>query len=178
MTTTSTTTSSVSAFAYAMAFWFRHEGGYSNKPKDPGGETKFGISKKSYPKENIPGMTRARAVFLLRRDYWLPNRCDKLPPLTARVVFDFAANSVAREVRKHLQHEVGAKPDGKIGARTLASVRAYVARQSDCELARAMIRRRVRRFTWRIQKGKSPIDFLGGWMLRCLDLNTAIHEEI
>lgn len=177
MTTTSTTTSTVSAFAFAMAFWFRHEGEYSNNPKDPGGETNLGISKRSYPKENIRGMTRARAVTLLRRDYWLPNRCDVLPPLTARVVFDFAANSVAREVRKHLQREVGAVPDGKIGPRTLASVRRYVGLHGDLELAKAMIRRRVRRFTRRIQNGKSSIDFLGGWMLRCLDLNSAIHEE-
>tara|TARA_Y100001951_G_C11296045_1_gene275706 strand:+ start:4160 stop:4333 length:174 start_codon:yes stop_codon:yes gene_type:complete len=38
------------------------EGGYVNDPRDPGGETRFGISKRSYPREDIRGMTRERAA--------------------------------------------------------------------------------------------------------------------
>jgi lysozyme family protein len=35
-----------------------HEGGYVNDPKDPGGETKFGISKRQYPTLDIARSSR------------------------------------------------------------------------------------------------------------------------
>lgn len=38
------------------------EGGYVNNPLDPGGETKFGISKRSYPTLDIAALTRERAA--------------------------------------------------------------------------------------------------------------------
>ncbi len=40
-----------------------HEGGYVNNPSDPGGETKFGISRRAYPSEMI-----RRTVELIRED--------------------------------------------------------------------------------------------------------------
>jgi len=48
-----------------------HEGGakYTEDPKDPGGGTKFGISKKRYPRENIRKLTREQAVKLYKKDY-------------------------------------------------------------------------------------------------------------
>ena len=36
-------------FATAVAFVLQHEGGYVHNPADPGGETKFGISKRAHP---------------------------------------------------------------------------------------------------------------------------------
>ena len=35
-----------------------HEGEYSNDPNDPGGETKWGISKRAYPNLDIKNLTR------------------------------------------------------------------------------------------------------------------------
>jgi lysozyme family protein len=35
-----------------------HEGGYVNDPKDPGGETKYGVSKRAYPDIDIKSNTR------------------------------------------------------------------------------------------------------------------------
>jgi lysozyme family protein len=46
------------------------EGGYVNNPHDPGGETKWGISKKRYPKEDIKNLSVERAKALYKRDYW------------------------------------------------------------------------------------------------------------
>ena len=34
-----------------------HEGGYVNDPKDPGGETNYGISKRAYPDVDIKNLT-------------------------------------------------------------------------------------------------------------------------
>ena len=35
-----------------------HEGGYVNDPKDPGGETNFGIAKRSHPDVDIKNLTK------------------------------------------------------------------------------------------------------------------------
>ena len=41
-----------------------HEGGYSNDPRDPGGETRYGISKRAYPDVNIATLTLEQAKFI------------------------------------------------------------------------------------------------------------------
>lgn len=69
------------------------EGGY--KPAtadDPGGETKYGISKRQYPAEDIPNLTLDRAKFLFQRDYWNAHKCDTLEWGKALLVFDCAVN--------------------------------------------------------------------------------------
>lgn len=66
--------------------------GYVNDADDPGGETKYGISKRAYPNEDIKNLTLARALELYFRDYWLKSGCDKLTyPLNA-VVMDCAVS--------------------------------------------------------------------------------------
>ena len=35
-----------------------HEGGYVNDPKDPGGETNFGIAKRSHPDVDIKNLQK------------------------------------------------------------------------------------------------------------------------
>lgn len=44
-----------------------HEGGYVDNPRDPGGETKYGISRRSYPGEDIAGYSGG-ATYLQPRD--------------------------------------------------------------------------------------------------------------
>ncbi len=46
------------------------EGGYINDPDDPGGETKFGISKRSYPDINIKLVTVDLAREIYKQDFW------------------------------------------------------------------------------------------------------------
>jgi hypothetical protein len=82
----------LSNFEKALAFVLRWEGGYSNDPHDPGGETKFGISKRSYPDVNIKDLTRESAAQLYRRDYWSVMGCDQRLPDIGLVVFDSAVN--------------------------------------------------------------------------------------
>ena len=55
-----------------------HEGGYVNDPRDPGGETQWGISKRSYPSVNIKALTREGAIEIYRRDFWERSRADDL----------------------------------------------------------------------------------------------------
>jgi lysozyme family protein len=44
-------------FDKAIEIILKHEGGYVNDPDDPGGETKFGITKRNYPTLNIKSLT-------------------------------------------------------------------------------------------------------------------------
>lgn len=68
------------------------EGGYVNDPQDPGGETKYGISKRAYPNEDIKNLTLDRAKELYLRDYWDKAGCDALAWPCALMVFDSAVN--------------------------------------------------------------------------------------
>lgn len=111
-------------FDACMAEVFRHEGGYANNPQDPGGETNMGISKRSYPKEDIRGMTKERAAEIYRRDFWNACKCDDLPSGLDLVAFDAAVNSGPSRSAKWLQQAVGANVDGKIGPNTIAAAKA------------------------------------------------------
>jgi hypothetical protein len=68
------------------------EAGYVNDPQDPGGETKYGISKRAYPNEDIPNLTIERARELYRRDYWDKAGCDAYSWGIALITFDCAVN--------------------------------------------------------------------------------------
>lgn len=107
-------------FAACLDEVLAHEGGYVNHPSDPGGETNMGISKRSYPNENIRGMTRARAAEIYRRDFWNRVRGDDLPPGLDLVAFDPAVNSGVSRGSKWLQGALGVAQDGKIGPATIA----------------------------------------------------------
>lgn len=98
-----------------------HEGGYVNNPADPGGETKFGISRRSYPAENIAGMTLERAKQIYQRDFWGPAGCDAVPDAIRFDLFDMAVNSGIKPAIKTLQRTVGETADGVLGPRTLAA---------------------------------------------------------
>lgn len=110
-------------FEACMAEVFKHEGGYVNDPHDPGGETNMGISKRSYPKENIRGMTRARAAQIYREDFWDKLKCDDLPAGLDLVVFDAAVNSGPARGAKWLQQAVGVAADGKVGMATIGAAK-------------------------------------------------------
>lgn len=100
-----------------------HEGGYVNDSRDPGLETKYGISKRAYPDEDIAGLTLERAKQIYRRDYWDAVRADDMPDAVRFDLFDAAVNSGVRQAAKWLQRAAGAKDDGIIGPKTILAVR-------------------------------------------------------
>ena len=109
--------------AFARLIDPQHEGGYVADIRDPGGETNLGISKRSYPAEDIKNMTPERAKFLYRRDFWGPAGCDAVPDIIRYQLFDFAVNTSApgkcTTAIKVLQRAVGAYDDGLLGPVTL-----------------------------------------------------------
>lgn len=99
-----------------------HEGGYVNNPRDPGGETKFGISKRAYPTLNIADLTLDDAKAIYKRDYWQRAQCDRLHPGVAFQVFDGAVNSGMGNSIRWLQEAAGVAVDGVVGPLTLRKV--------------------------------------------------------
>jgi lysozyme family protein len=81
----------MSLFHKIIPFIIEQEGGYVNHPKDPGGETKFGISKRSYPHLNIRDLQLQDAVRIYYEDYW-KDEWNKLGFALAACMLDTAVN--------------------------------------------------------------------------------------
>lgn len=91
------------------------EKGYVNDPNDPGGETNFGISKRSYPDVDIKNLTRAGAKAIYLRDFWKPLKAASLRDGVAFQLFDFAVNSGVETATRALQRAIGVADDGDFG---------------------------------------------------------------
>lgn len=116
-------------FEVAVETVLRHEGGYSFHPSDPGGETKFGITKRQYPDLDIKNLTLREAKEIYRRDYWIRYGFDRITdPIIATKVFDLGVNVGPKHAVEFLQrglHACGLRYvtiDGRIGPQTLAAI--------------------------------------------------------
>jgi len=114
------------SFEQAVALVLKHEGGYSNDPRDPGGETRFGISKRAYPDVDILRLTEDEAKAIYRRDYWDKLRPDELPQELAICVFDAAVNMGRDKAIRLLQRACGVAQDGVMGGNTIAAANRLV----------------------------------------------------
>lgn len=134
-------------FNACLAEVLRHEGGWSDHPKDPGGATMKGITLDTYrrwrpgaTKAQLRAITDAEVAAIYRKDYWDAVNADDLPAGLDLVAFDGAVNSGPSRGAKWLQAGVGAKQDGKVGPATIAAARACdtrtaVNRACDARLA-------------------------------------------
>lgn len=107
----------------------KFEGGYANDPHDPGGETNFGISKRSYPDLDIKNLNIAQATKIYYDDYWVKPRINQLPDLLAGKVFDAGVNigpggavGLLQNVANHAILGADLDCDGLIGKETLGVV--------------------------------------------------------
>jgi len=108
------------------------EGGYVNDPDDPGGETKYGISKRSYPDLDIKNLDINDASVIYFKDFWKRLNLDQVNNQTiAAEVFDTAVNCgrfKAAEILQRSLNMVGGYPgkrlsvDGKIGPKTIQAI--------------------------------------------------------
>ena len=65
-------------FDLAINNVLQHEGGYIFDPIDPGGETNFGISKRSYPNIDIKNLTKSQAMDIYYQDFLIKNRINEI----------------------------------------------------------------------------------------------------
>ena len=111
------------AFSTIVKMVLEHEGGYVNHSSDPGGETKYGISKRAYPDIDIAELTKEDAEKIYYDDYFSRIKGDDLPASVACVVLDYGVNSGVSRASKALQKACGISDgDGVIGPHTLSAV--------------------------------------------------------
>ena len=117
-------------FEKSLTAVLKHEGGYVDHPKDPGGATNKGITiatfrryvKPNASKRDLKNITKAQVESVYRQHYWDKVRASELPSGVDYAVFDFAVNSGPSRAVKYLQKVVGATEDGKLGPATLQAV--------------------------------------------------------
>jgi lysozyme family protein len=97
------------------------EGAYVNDPADPGGETNWGISKRSYPTVDIKNLSLASAKLIYLTDFWMKCACDDLPDDWRLLIFDTAVNMGVKTSIKILQKATGQTQDGIIGPKTIGA---------------------------------------------------------
>ncbi len=107
-------------FDQAFTRLLGNEGGYCNVPGDPGGETNWGISKRSYPNVDIANLTQDAAKAIYLRDFWNP--IGDAHPAIKFQVFDFAVNSGIQTAIRKLQSAIGVADDGHWGPGSAAKL--------------------------------------------------------
>jgi lysozyme family protein len=150
----------------------RRATGYVNDPVDPGGETKFGIAKNANPDLNIKTLTWAQAKEVYHNRYWIPGRCDRLPPRLAVLHFDGCVNHGVTAAGRFLQRAVGATADGVIGQMTLARVAAADELQTCNRICdfRAQFYRNI------VISKPSQAKFLRGWLIRIEEMRAFVSN--
>lgn len=118
--------------------------GYVNDPTDPGGETKYGISRQRYPNLDIKNLTLPEAAQLYERDFWKEFGCDQVPMPLAAVYFDVYVNH--------------SPSTAKVLIRDTAEWREVIKRRKDFRGKR-------------VAAHPPSSKFLGGWLARDNDLH-------
>ena len=118
-------------FSEALEIILHHEGGYVNHPKDPGGETNLGVTKRVYEdfggEKEMKDLTKADVEPIYKKNYWDRVKGDDLPEGLDLCIFDFAVNAGPGRAAKFIQRLVNTTVDGGIGPNTLKCINDHVA---------------------------------------------------
>ena len=159
------------AFAAALPFILRWEGGFVDHPADPGGRTNKGVTQRTYnawrtrqglDSRDVKLIGDAEVHAIYESGYWVPPRCDLLGTPLDVVQFDTAVNMGPGRAVRFLQQAVGCGVDGDFGPATQRAVMA-------CDGGDAVARYcNIREDFYRQIVARKPAQavFLKGWMNR------------
>jgi lysozyme family protein len=156
----------------------KNEGGYVNNPKDSGGETYKGITKKYYPEWNgweiVDSLTDKNEEHELlndlvydfyRENYYEPLNIEKVNSKNVQYqILDTSINMGRITTTKLLQTVVGVTADGIIGNNTLNAVNML---DEEKLLLRFKISK-IARYAHLVNKYPKNKVFLSGWINRTL----------
>jgi len=144
-----------------------HEGGYVNDPDDPGGETNFGIAKRSHPDVDIANLTKEGAKEIYKEHYWDRNKVESLSEDLRHIYFDMCVNQGRGRAVKILQKAANAKGanlvvDGGMGPKTIAAMKGV-----ELQRVRAY---RVKYYADLVTRKPDLEKFYFGWFRRALEV--------
>jgi len=117
-------------FRDCLELVLKHEGGFVDHPKDPGGMTNLGVTKKVWEEwvghpvteKDMRELTPEIVAPMYEMRYWRTSYCEKLPRGLDLLVFSMAVNAGAGRSVKLLQDSIGLVMDGIIGPITMARI--------------------------------------------------------
>ena len=118
-----------SNFEQCLALVLKHEGGFVNNPKDPGGMTNLGVTKKTWEayvghevdELAMRSLGPTDVAPLYKKNFWEKIKADNLPTGLDYCVFDCAVNSGPSQAVKFIQIALNITADGIIGPLTIAA---------------------------------------------------------
>jgi len=115
----------------SFAAVLKHEGGFVNHPKDPGGMTNLGVTKAAW--EGYVGKPVDEAFMrkltpevvkpFYKTMYWDKIKGDQLPNGVDYAAYDLAVNSGVGRAAKFLQTIAGVTADGVLGPKSMGAIR-------------------------------------------------------
>jgi len=161
-------------FDRAFTETLKHEGGFVNHPRDPGGMTNLGVTKRVWEdytgrqasEADMRALTPDKVKPMYRERYWNRVRGDDLPSGVDFAIYDFGVNSGPARAVRFAQKIAGATQDGAMGPQTLAKIKAYCDQHGEEAFIQAYTDARMSYL-----QGLSTFDAFGrGWTRRVNDV--------
>lgn len=142
-------------FMACLEHVLRAEGGYVDNPRDPGGATNMGITRKTLaawrgvapwwhlPKSAVSALGRAEAARIYFARYWQPAAAGQMPHGLDLAVFDFAVHSGPRRAVMTLQALLDVRQDAVVGPKTRAAIALKAGQKELAGLIKAYFRARL-----------------------------------
>jgi lysozyme family protein len=154
----------------------KHEGGFVNHPKDPGGMTNLGVTRTNWElyldhdvtEADMRALTPEMVKPFYKKNYWDKIRGDELPSGVDYAAYDLAVNSGTGRAAKYLQQIAGVTADGVIGPRSMEAIKKCDAEDTVDSLC-----------TMRLDflKNLNTFDTFGkGWTIRVNDVKAKATE--
>lgn len=167
-------------FDEAFAAVLKIEKGYVNNKFDNGGETKFGISKKTYPEIDIVNLTLEKAKDIYFYDFW---NCDllklsKIPDKEIAIeLFDTSVNmgqddagiflqTALNHINRNQRIYKDLPTTGFIGSMTLNALEIVLKRGEKQKLLKALNGEQYRKYVKIIEKNPEQEMNFVGWLER------------
>lgn len=163
-------------FELSLKMLLKHEGGYVNHSRDPGGRTNLGVTQRAWEEytgrkvdeQEMRDLTVEQVTPFYKTRYWNLVRGDELPAGVDYCAFDVAVNSGVGRAVRFLQLASGVVADGLIGPGTMNAI----AKADPKELVKKICNER-REFLHRLD----TFDTFGkGWMRRVSDVERVALE--
>lgn len=174
----------MTSFEMALHKTKEYEGDFSNHKDDRGGPTKYGISARfmesvtgePWDERRISAITKEQAASIYYEHFWLKAKCDQMPDLVDRKLFDTAVNlgiTAAAKILQRAIRSVGSpdpiKDDGIVGRKTIIAAGLACQGGDSSALLAAMRSEQACYYRSIVARNKSQIVFLNGWLRRAYD---------